>query len=93
MGHLVHFGSLPFTPPDSQVQSGSRGFTLVRLGVIVFICVLTLRSPVLFGFAWFHSDERSGRRVHSDSSGFVRARLAIAGFIPVCVGSLLRALG
>ena len=33
------------------------------------------------------------RRVHTDSSGFARARLAIAGFIRVRVGSLLRALG
>ena len=39
-------------------------------------------------FAWVYSSEPSGRRVQSGWCGFIRARLVVAGFIRVRVGSL-----
>ena len=54
------------------------------------------------GFAWVNSGTTYGRRVHPASRGFTNARLvvlgfiqriAVLGFIRVCVGSLGRARG
>ena len=45
-------------------------------------------SLVSFAFAWVHSGAPSGRRVHSGSYGFTRARIWVTVFIGVHVGSL-----
>ena len=58
---------------------GSRGFTSVRIGVVVFIRV-RVRSP----------GRSSG---HSGSREFTRGRRAVCGFIAVRVGSLSRTYG
>ena len=52
-----------------------------------------LGSLGLFGFEWVHSGAPRGRRFHSSSHGFTRARVRVVGFVLERVGSLVRAYG
>ena len=84
-GLRVHLGSHCFARAPSRghrVYSDSRVFTLVREWVTWFILVYA-----------GHSGTRKFRQVDSGSRRFTRARLRVAGFIRVGMGSIERALG
>ena len=71
-------------------SSGSFGFALVYCGapsIVGFIKVslgplgLSKGSSGSFWFRWLHSGAPRGRRVHSVSRRFIRARQDVVGFI------------
>ena len=66
----VHVGSLG---RDKEFE-GSFGFAWVHLTAPIYML------PSLYWFVWVHSSTSSGRRCHSGSRGFTRARIAVIGF-------------
>ena len=104
VGRRVHSSFRSCTP----ARLGVFGFIRVRVsslgvdyGSSGLFKVAWIHSGVV-GFAWVHSDVPSGRRIHSApnsrrvhscSRGFTWARLVVAGFIRVRLGSPGRALG
>ena len=84
----VRVGSLGRARKGSRIHSGSRGvYSGARTGH-------SCSRPALIGsigLAWVHLSGHRGRRFHSGSCGFTRARLVVAGFINVRFGSFWRA--
>ena len=79
------------------VHSDARGFTRAGIGFAVFILVRvgspwpSKGMPEEFGFAWIQSGAPSGRRIYSSPLVFSLSHLEVDGFIPVCLGPIVRA--